>query len=196
MTTLLIADHANASLKDATHKAVTAAKALGSAVHVLVAGLNCRPAAEAAARIEGVEKVLLADAAPYDHMLAEPTAALIVSLAGPYDAVVAPATTTGKNVMPRVAALLDPEPSAGLWPPASAHLAVAAATATVGTAASALSNSPRSRRMPPCPACALFMETMLYRGMAPFCASAAQAGSRHAWRELSSNNANHAPKED
>ena len=107
MTTLLIADHANASLKDATHKAVTAAKALGSAVHVLVAGLNCRPAAEAAARIEGVEKVLLADAAPYDHMLAEPTAALIVSLAGPYDAIVAPATTTGKNVMPRVAALLD-----------------------------------------------------------------------------------------
>jgi electron transfer flavoprotein alpha subunit len=107
MTTLLIADHANASLKDATHKALSAAAAMGAPVHVLVAGSNCRPAAEAAAKLEGVEKVLIADAPAYDHMLAEPTAALIVSLAGPYDALVAPATTTGKNVMPRVAALLD-----------------------------------------------------------------------------------------
>jgi len=107
MTTLLIADHTNASLKDATHKALTAASAMGAPVHVLVAGANCRPAAEAAARLEGVEKVLVADAPAYDHMLAEPTAALIVSLAGPYEAIVAPATTTGKNVMPRVAALLD-----------------------------------------------------------------------------------------
>jgi electron transfer flavoprotein alpha subunit len=107
MTTLLIADHTNASLKDATHKALTAARAIGAPVHVLVAGTNCRPAAEAAARLEGVEKVLVADAPAYDHMLAEPTAALIVSLAGPYEAIVAPATTTGKNVMPRVAALLD-----------------------------------------------------------------------------------------
>jgi electron transfer flavoprotein alpha subunit len=107
MTTLLIADHTNASLKDATPKALEAARAMGAPVHILVAGSNCRPAAEAAARLEGVEKVLVADAPAYDHMLAEPTAALIASMAGPYDAIVAPATTTGKNVMPRVAALLD-----------------------------------------------------------------------------------------
>jgi electron transfer flavoprotein alpha subunit len=107
MTTLLIADHTNASLKDATPKALSAAKAIGAPVHILVAGANCRPAAEAAARLEGVEKVLVADAPAYDHLLAEPTAALVASLAGSYDAIVAPATTTGKNVAPRVAALLD-----------------------------------------------------------------------------------------
>src|SRR5215216_2945179 len=107
MTTLLVAEHDNAHLRDATAKALAAAKALGQPVHVLVAGLNARPAAEAAARLDGVEKVLLADDAKYEHMLAEPGAALIASLAGPYDAVVAAATTTGKNVMPRVAALLD-----------------------------------------------------------------------------------------
>jgi electron transfer flavoprotein alpha subunit len=107
MTTLLIAEHDNAHLKDATHKALSAAKALGAPVHVLVAGSNARAAAEAAAKLEGVEKVLLAEGAAYEHQLAEPTAALIVQLAGPYDAVVAPATSKGKNVMPRVAALLD-----------------------------------------------------------------------------------------
>jgi electron transfer flavoprotein alpha subunit len=94
-------------VKDATHKALSAAKALGAPVHVLVAGHNARPAADAAARLDGVEKVLVADAPAYAHRLAEPTAALIVSLSGAYDALVAPATTTGKNVMPRVAALLD-----------------------------------------------------------------------------------------
>jgi electron transfer flavoprotein alpha subunit len=107
MTTLLLAEHDNKSLRDATLKALTAAKALGGEVHVLVAGAGCRPAAEAAAKLDGVAKVLLVDAAPYEHAVAEPLAALIVSLAGPYDAIVAPATTTGKNVMPRVAALLD-----------------------------------------------------------------------------------------
>ena len=107
MTTLLIAEHDNASVKDATNKALTAAKALGAEVHVLVAGKDCRPAAEAAAKLDGVAKVLLADAAAYEHQLAEPLAALIVSLAGAYDALVAPATTNGKNTMPRVAALLD-----------------------------------------------------------------------------------------
>ncbi|QRM29010.1 electron transfer flavoprotein subunit alpha/FixB family protein [Microvirga sp. VF16] len=107
MTTLLMAEHDNAHLKDATHKALSAAKALGAPVHVLVAGANAKAAAEAAAKLEGVEKVLLADATAYEHQLAEPTAALIVSLASSYDALVAPATTTGKNVMPRVAALLD-----------------------------------------------------------------------------------------
>ncbi|SCY58687.1 electron transfer flavoprotein subunit alpha/FixB family protein [Microvirga guangxiensis] len=107
MTTLLIAEHDNTQLKDATHKALSAAKALGAPVHVLVAGSNAQAAAEAAAKLEGVEKVLLADAPAYEHMLAEPAADLIVSLAGSYDALVAPSTSNGKNIMPRVAALLD-----------------------------------------------------------------------------------------
>ena len=107
MTTLLIAEHDNAHLKDATHKALTAAAALGAPVHVLVAGANARAAAEAASKLEGVEKVLLADGPAYEHQLAEPLAALIVSLASSYDALVAPSTSNGKNVMPRVAALLD-----------------------------------------------------------------------------------------
>src|SRR6478735_7776989 len=107
MTTLLIAEHDNAHLRDATAKALAAATALGAPVHVLVAGLNARPAAEAAAKLDGVEKVLLAEDPQYEHMLAEPTAALVASLAGPYDALVAASTTTGRNVMPRVAALLD-----------------------------------------------------------------------------------------
>jgi electron transfer flavoprotein alpha subunit len=107
MPTLLVAEHDNASLKDATAKALTAAKALGGEIHVLVAGSGAKAAAEAAAKLDGVAKVLLADAPIYAHMLAEPTAALIVALAGPYDTIVAPATTSGKNIMPRVAALLD-----------------------------------------------------------------------------------------
>ena len=107
MTALLLAEHDNKTLKDATHKALTAAKALGADVHVLVAGKGCRPVAEAAAKLDGVKKVLLADGAAYEHMLAEPVAALVHSLAPGYDAIVAPATTTGKNVMPRIAALLD-----------------------------------------------------------------------------------------
>jgi electron transfer flavoprotein alpha subunit len=107
MPTLLIAEHDNKSLKDATNKAMSAARALGQPVHVLVAGKDCKAAADAAAKLDGAEKVLLADAAPYEHALAEPLAALIVSLAAPYEAIVAPATTNGKNVMPRVAALLD-----------------------------------------------------------------------------------------
>src|SRR6185312_7760253 len=107
MTTLLVAEHDNKTLKDATNKALTAAKALGAEVHILVAGQNCKPVAEAAAKLDGVAKVLLADAPAYAHMLAEPTAALIVALAGPYQTLMAAATTTGKNIMPRVAALLD-----------------------------------------------------------------------------------------
>jgi electron transfer flavoprotein alpha subunit len=107
MITLLLAEHDNSRLKDATHKALTAARALGGDVHVLVAGKGCRTVAEAAARLDGVDKVLLAEDAAYEHMLAEPVAALIVSLATSYDVAIAPATTTGKNVMPRVAALLD-----------------------------------------------------------------------------------------
>jgi electron transfer flavoprotein alpha subunit len=107
MTTLLLAEHDNKTLKDATHKALTAAKALGQPVHVLVAGKGCRAVAEAAAKLDGVSKVLIAEGDAYEHMLAEPVAALLVALAGNYDAIVAPATTTGKNIMPRVAALLD-----------------------------------------------------------------------------------------
>jgi electron transfer flavoprotein alpha subunit len=107
MATLLLAEHDNKSLKDATNKALTAAKALGGEVHVLVAGKDARGVADAAAKLDGVGKVLVADGASYEHMLAEPLAALIVSLAPAYDAIVAAATTTGKNVLPRVAALLD-----------------------------------------------------------------------------------------
>src|SRR5712675_1218515 len=109
MTTLLIAEHEHASLKDSTNKALTAASQLGAEVHVLVAGggEGTKAAAEAAARLAGVKKVLLADGPPYAHDLAEPLAALIVALAPSYDAFVAPATSRFKNVMPRVAALLD-----------------------------------------------------------------------------------------
>ena len=107
MTTLLVAEHDNQSLKDATARALIAAAALGGPVDVLVAGEGARAAADAAAKLDGVRKVLLAESAALKHQLAEPMAALIVSLAGDYDAVAAAATTTGKNVMPRVAALLD-----------------------------------------------------------------------------------------
>src|ERR1043165_7973098 len=107
MTTLLLAEHDNKSLKDATNKALTAARQMGGDVHVLVAGASAKGVADAAAKLDGVAKGVLADSAGYEHALAEPLAALIVSLAGSYDAIVAPATTTGKNVMPRVAALLD-----------------------------------------------------------------------------------------
>jgi electron transfer flavoprotein alpha subunit len=107
MATLLVAEHDNRSLKDATNKALTAAKALGADVHVLVAGKDCRAVAEAAAKLDGAKKVLVADGPAYEHMLAEPLAALVVSLAPGYEAILAAATTTGKNFMPRVAALLD-----------------------------------------------------------------------------------------
>ncbi|HVV29195.1 MAG TPA: electron transfer flavoprotein subunit alpha/FixB family protein [Rhizomicrobium sp.] len=107
MASLVIAEHDNAALKDATHKTVTAAAAISAPVHVLVAGESCAAVADAAARIAGVEKVLLADAPHYARMLAEPMEALILSVADGYDAILAPATTTGKNILPRVAAKLD-----------------------------------------------------------------------------------------
>jgi electron transfer flavoprotein alpha subunit len=107
MTALVIAEHDNAALKDATHKTVTAAAQISTPVHVLVAGENAKAVADAAARIAGVEKVLLADAAIYAKQLAEPMEALILTLADGYDAIVAPGTTTGKNILPRVAARLD-----------------------------------------------------------------------------------------
>ena len=107
MASLVIAEHDNASLKDATHKTVTAAAAISAPVHILVAGENCAAIAEAAAKIAGVEKVLLAEGASYARQLAEPMEALILSVADKYDAILAPATTTGKNILPRVAAKLD-----------------------------------------------------------------------------------------
>ncbi|UJX43407.1 electron transfer flavoprotein subunit alpha/FixB family protein [Xanthobacter sp. YC-JY1] len=107
MAVLLIAEHDNSALNGVTAKALTAAAALGSPVHVLVAGQNAKGVAEAAAKLSGVEKVLLADDALYAHRLAEPLAALVVSLAGSYDAIVGPSTASAKNVLPRVAALLD-----------------------------------------------------------------------------------------
>jgi len=106
MKTLVWVEHDNASVKDATLHTVTAAAKLGE-VHLLVAGAGCRAAAEAAAKIAGVAKVHVADNAAYEHALAENVAPLIVELMGHHDAFLAPATTTGKNVAPRVAALLD-----------------------------------------------------------------------------------------
>jgi electron transfer flavoprotein alpha subunit len=107
MATLLIAEHDGAVVKDATAKALTAAKALGGPVHVLVAGAGCKAAAGHAGKLDGVAKVLLADAPAFGHMLAETTAALVASLAGNYSHIVASSTANGKNVAPRVAALLD-----------------------------------------------------------------------------------------
>ncbi|MCO6051692.1 electron transfer flavoprotein subunit alpha/FixB family protein [Mesorhizobium sp. RP14(2022)] len=107
MTILLLAEHDNASLSDQTAKALTAAKGIGSDIHVLVAGQGAQSAAEAAAKLQGVAKVLLIESEALAERLAEPLAATIVELAGPYDTILAPATTSAKNVMPRVAALLD-----------------------------------------------------------------------------------------
>ena len=107
MAVLLIAEHDNAGLKDATHKALTAALAMGGDVHVLVAGNEADGAAAQAAKLSGVKKVLQAGSAALERPVAEPMAALIVSLSPAYEHLVAPATTNGKNYMPRVAALLD-----------------------------------------------------------------------------------------
>jgi electron transfer flavoprotein alpha subunit len=107
VTNLLLADHDNKSLSASTAKAMSAARALGQEVHVLVAGADCRPVAEAAAKLDGAGKVLLAEASQLKHQLAEEVAALISGLMPGYDAVLAPATASGKNIMPRVAALLD-----------------------------------------------------------------------------------------
>lgn len=107
MNTLVIAEHDNGTVADATRKTLSAAMALGGEVHLLVAGENCAAAAEDAAKIDGVAKVLKADDAAYARLLAEPLADLVVSLAGDYGAIVAAATTNGKNFMPRIAALLD-----------------------------------------------------------------------------------------
>ena len=106
MTALIIAEHDNSELKDATLAVVTAASTYGN-VHVLVAGSGCSGVADSAAKIAGVAKVILVDDATYAHPLAEELAGLVISMAGDYDAILAPATTSGKNFMPRVAAELD-----------------------------------------------------------------------------------------
>ncbi len=107
MTVLVYADHDNAALGTATLNAVTAASEIGGDVHVLVAGSGCAAVADEAAKVAGVAKVILVDDALYANSLAENVSALIVDMAGSYDALVAPATTSGKNIMPRVAAVLD-----------------------------------------------------------------------------------------
>jgi electron transfer flavoprotein alpha subunit len=107
MPSLVIAEHDNKALKDATAKTVTAAAQVSGPVHVLVAGSDCSAVAEAAAKLAGVERVLIVDDSVYAHAVAEPMEALILSLADSYDAVLAPATTSGKNFLPRVAAKLD-----------------------------------------------------------------------------------------
>ena len=107
MTALVIAEHDNQSLKGATLNAVTAAAACGGDVHVLVAGENAKGAADAAAKIAGVAKVLLADGASLKDALAENVAAQVLQIAGHYSHIVFPATASGKNVAPRVAAKLD-----------------------------------------------------------------------------------------
>ncbi|GLR56987.1 electron transfer flavoprotein subunit alpha/FixB family protein [Rhizobium indigoferae] len=107
MTILLLADHDNASLSDQTAKTLTAATKIGGDVHVLVAGKAAKAAADGAAKLSGVSKVLLAESDELANNLAEPLADLIVSLAGSYDTIISAATSVGKNVLPRVAALLD-----------------------------------------------------------------------------------------
>jgi electron transfer flavoprotein alpha subunit len=107
MAILVLADHTNAALGTATAKAVTAAKQLGGDVHVLVAGDGCSAAAAEAAKIDGVSKVLVAEGAHLSKGLAEEIAALVVPLMSTYEVLVAPATASGKNIAPRVAALLD-----------------------------------------------------------------------------------------
>ena len=107
MAILIIAEHDNASLKSATGNVVSAAQKIGGDISILVAGHQCQAAASAAAKMDGIKKVLVADAAYYGHGLGENLASLIVGLASGYSHIIAPATTSGKNVMPRVAALLD-----------------------------------------------------------------------------------------
>jgi len=107
MASLVIAEHDNGALKAATRNAVAAAQKIGGDVHVLVAGSKAEPAAKAAAQVAGVSKVLLADAAHLGEFLAENVAALVVSIAKNYSHILAPSTSNGKNVAPRVAALLD-----------------------------------------------------------------------------------------
>jgi len=107
MAILILAKHDNAALNDATAKTVTAAKAMGGDIHLLVAGKDCAAVAAAGAELDGVAKVIHVEGDAYAHRLAEPLTALVHARAGDYSHIVFPATTTGKNVAPRLAALLD-----------------------------------------------------------------------------------------
>ena len=107
MSTLVIAEHDNSSLKAATLNAVAAAQAMGAEIDILVAGGNCSAAANEAAAVPGIGKVLVADNAAYEHQLAENVSLLIAEVGAAYDNIVAPATSNSKNTMPRVAALLE-----------------------------------------------------------------------------------------
>ncbi|WP_085299484.1 electron transfer flavoprotein subunit alpha/FixB family protein [Cognaticolwellia mytili] len=107
MSVLVFAEHDNSQLKADTLKTVAAAQAMGGEIHLLVAGYNCQAVADAASKVNGVAKVLVADNAAYEHQLAENVSLLVTELAADYDHIVATALTTGKNFMPRVAALLD-----------------------------------------------------------------------------------------
>src|SRR6056300_485793 len=107
MSTLLIAEHNNQSLSESTIKSATAAVQMGGDVYVLVAGAGCAAVADEAAKMAGVSKVLLADDPQYEKQLAEPMAALVVAIADGYATIASPASTNGKNFMPRIAALLD-----------------------------------------------------------------------------------------
>jgi electron transfer flavoprotein alpha subunit len=107
MSTLVIAEHDNTNLKPATLNTVAAANVIGGAVHILVIGNACQSVADEAAAVEGVEKVILADDSAYENQLAESTANLIKSISTNYSHILAPATTFGKNVLPRLSALLD-----------------------------------------------------------------------------------------
>ena len=107
MSTLVIAEHDNTNLKPATLNTVAAANLIGGAVHILVAGHSCQSVADEAAAVDGVEKVILADDSAYENQLAESTANLIKLISSDYSHILAPATTFGKNVLPRLSALLD-----------------------------------------------------------------------------------------
>ncbi|MBA6327314.1 electron transfer flavoprotein subunit alpha/FixB family protein [Colwellia sp. MB02u-6] len=107
MSILVFAEHDNSELKADTLKTVAAAQAIGGDIHLLVAGHNCQAVAEAASKVNGVSKVLVADNAAYEHQLAENVSLLVTELAADYNHIMATALTTGKNFMPRVAALLD-----------------------------------------------------------------------------------------
>ncbi|MBA6392020.1 electron transfer flavoprotein subunit alpha/FixB family protein [Colwellia sp. BRX10-3] len=107
MSILVFAEHDNSELKSDTLKTVAAAQAIGGDIHLLVAGHNCQAVAEAASKVNGVSKVLVADNAAYEHQLAENVSLLVTELAADYSHILATALTTGKNFMPRVAALLD-----------------------------------------------------------------------------------------
>ena len=107
MSTLVIAEHDNTNLKPATLNTVAAANVIGGAVHILVAGHSCQSVADEAAAVNGVEKVILADDSAYENQLAESTANLIKLISSDYSHILAPATTFGKNVLPRLSALLD-----------------------------------------------------------------------------------------